>query len=97
MSLTYELGLCDDGNILSNKEKLLKIGKLLGVEAKTCKDIPNNGCNMADSKMEGRQLILSKQIFKTFQIKLLTSYVQITQIYTKIMMYKEQRFISHSK
>ena len=27
-----ELDLCDDGNVLSNKDKLLKIGKLLGVE-----------------------------------------------------------------
>ena len=34
MNLTDELDLCDDGNILSNKENLLKIGKLLGVEAR---------------------------------------------------------------
>ena len=48
MSLPYELYLCDDGNILSNKDKLLKIGKFIGVEAKTCNEIPNNGFNMAD-------------------------------------------------
>ena len=36
MILTDELDLCDDGNILSKKEKLLKIGKFIGVEAKTC-------------------------------------------------------------
>ena len=35
MNLIYELDLCDDVNILSNKDKLPKIGKLLGVEAKT--------------------------------------------------------------
>ena len=38
-----ELDLCDDGNVLSNKDKLLKIGKLLGVESKTCNDILNQG------------------------------------------------------
>ena len=43
MILTDELYLCDDRDILSNKEKLLKIGKLPGVEAKTCNEIPNNG------------------------------------------------------
>ena len=30
MNLTDEMDLCDDGNILSNKDKLLKICKLLG-------------------------------------------------------------------
>ena len=64
MSLTDELDLCDDGNILSNKEKLLKIGKLIGVEAKTCNKILNNGYNTAGSKMEGRQLMRAKHIFK---------------------------------
>ena len=34
MNLTDELNLCGDRNILSNKDKLLKIGKLLGVEDK---------------------------------------------------------------
>ena len=48
MSLTDELDLCDDGNITSNKDKLLKLGKLLGVESKTCNDILNQGWNMAD-------------------------------------------------
>ena len=36
MNLKDELDLCGDGNILSSKDNLLKIGKLLGVEAKTC-------------------------------------------------------------
>ena len=48
MNLTDELDLCDDGNILSNKDKLLKIGKLLWVETKTCNDIPNKGYNILD-------------------------------------------------
>ena len=60
MSLTDELDLCDGGKILSKKKKLLKIGKLIGVEAKSCNGITNNGWNMADSKMEGRQLMRSK-------------------------------------
>ena len=34
MSLTDELDLCYDGDILSNKEKLLKISKFLWVEEK---------------------------------------------------------------
>ena len=51
MSLIDELDLCDDGNILSNKENLLKIGDLLPVEARNCNEIPNNGWNMADSKI----------------------------------------------
>ena len=41
MNLTDELYLCDDGHILSNKDRLIKIGKLLGVEAKTFNVIPN--------------------------------------------------------
>ena len=49
--MTYELDLCDDGNILSNKDKLLKIGKLIGVEYKTCNEIPNRGWNMADREI----------------------------------------------
>ena len=51
MSLTDELDLCDDGNILSNKEKLLKISNSLVVEAKTCNKIPNNGWNMENIKI----------------------------------------------
>ena len=47
-SLTYELKLCDDVIFLSNKENLIKVGKLLGVELKTCDEIPNNGWNMED-------------------------------------------------
>ena len=49
MNLTYELYLCDNGNVLSNKDKLLEIGKLLGVEAKTCNEIPNKGWNISES------------------------------------------------
>ena len=51
MNLKYELDLCDDRNILSNKDKLLKIGELLGVEVKTCNDTPNKVWNMADREM----------------------------------------------
>ena len=43
MNLTYELDLFDDVNTLSIKDKLLKIGKLLAVEAKTYNEIPNKG------------------------------------------------------
>ena len=46
MNLTDRLDLCCDGNILSNKDKLLKNGKLLGVEEKTCNEIPNKGWNV---------------------------------------------------
>ena len=42
-------------NVLSNKENLLKVGKLLGVEYKTCDDVPNNCCIMADMKKSGRK------------------------------------------
>ena len=48
MNLTDYLDLCDDGDILSNKDKLLEICKLFGVEYKTFNEIPNEGCNMAD-------------------------------------------------
>ena len=48
MNLKDELDLCGDGNILSSKDNLLKIGKLLGVEAKTCNQIPNKGWNVVD-------------------------------------------------
>ena len=70
MTLTDELDLCDDGYILTNKEKLLKIGKLLGVESKTCNEISNNVWNVADSQMEGRQLMRDKHIFKAFTDKI---------------------------
>ena len=52
MNLTDELDLCDYGNILSNKDKLLKIGKLIGVEDKTCNQIPIKGWNMSDRETE---------------------------------------------
>ena len=64
--MTDELGLYDDECILSKKKKLLKIGKALGVEAKTCNEIPNNGFNMADMEIKGIKLMQSKQIFKEF-------------------------------
>ena len=41
---------------LSNKDNLLKIGKLIGVEAKICNEIPNKGWKMADKGMEGKIL-----------------------------------------
>ena len=34
MNLKDELDLCDDGTFLSNKDKLLDIGKLLGLNPK---------------------------------------------------------------
>ena len=51
MNPTDELDLCDDGDILSNKDRLTKISKLLGVESKTYNEIPNKGWNMADREM----------------------------------------------
>ena len=48
----------------------LKIGKFLGVEPKTWNEIPNISWNMADSKMEGRQLMRAKQISKAFSDKI---------------------------
>ena len=59
-SLTDELDLCDDRYILSKKEKLIKIGKFIGVEAKICNEMPNKGCNMADMDTEGRKLMQYK-------------------------------------
>ena len=70
MNLTDELDLCEDGNILSNKYKLLKIGKLIGVEAKTCNDIPNKGWNMVDREIDRRKLMRAKKIFKAFSEKI---------------------------
>ena len=69
MNLTDELDLCYNGNILSNKDKLLKIVMLLEVEAKTCNEIPNKYCNMEDREMEGRQLMRAKNIFREFSEK----------------------------
>ena len=62
--------LCDDVNVLSNKNNLLKFSKLLGFEAKTRNVIPNNGWNMADMETEGRKLVQDKQIFKVFPDKI---------------------------
>ena len=42
MNLADEFDLCDDGNISSNKNKLLR------VEAKTCNETPSKVWNMAD-------------------------------------------------
>ena len=61
--LADELDLCDDGNISSNKENLLEIGKLLGVEAKNYNEIPINGWNMVYMETEGREIMQYKQIF----------------------------------
>ena len=60
MNLIYELDLCDDGKKLSNKDKWLKISNLLGVESKTCNEIPNKVWDMADRGMEGRKLMRHK-------------------------------------
>ena len=93
---TYESYLCNDGNVLSNKEKLLEIGILLGVEAQICNEIPNKGWDMADSEMEGRKMMWAKQIFKVFSYK--TTYlicpdkstfhkhndVQVTKVYQSL-------------
>ena len=96
MNLTGELYLCDDGNILSNKDKLLKISKLLGVEAKTCKKISNKSWNMEDREMDGRKLMRDKQIFKSFSEKIAylicpynpnfyeRNYVQGTKVYQSL-------------
>ena len=48
LGLKDEMKLCDYVNVLSNRENLLKSGKLLGVESKTCDEIPNNGWSMED-------------------------------------------------
>ena len=40
MNLVDELYLFDDVNILSNRYRLLKVGKLLGVEAKIVRRYP---------------------------------------------------------
>ena len=70
MNLKEEWDLCNDGNLLSNKEKLLKIGEFLGVESKTCNEIPNKGWNIADREMEGRKPMRAKNIFKAFSEKI---------------------------
>ena len=62
--LKDELELCDDGNVLSNKDNILKVGKFLGVESENCNKIPNNGWNMVDMETEGRFVLLSKHILK---------------------------------
>ena len=64
LSLTDEIKLCDDVNVLSNKENLLKVGHLLGVESKTCDEITNNGWDLADMETEGRKLMQTNHIFK---------------------------------
>ena len=69
-SLIDELKFCYDVNDLSNKENLLKVGKLLCVESKTCDEIPNNVFNMADMKTEEIKLIQAKYIFKAFSDKI---------------------------
>ena len=66
---TDEFDLFDDVNILSKKEKLLKIGNFLGVEAKTQYEILYNGFNMADMEMETGKLMQSKQFFKAISDK----------------------------
>ena len=70
MSLIDELGLRDDENILSNKQKVLKIGEFIEVEAKTRYEIPNNGFKIADIEMETRKLMQANQIFKAFSDKM---------------------------
>ena len=64
------MNLCDDGNILSNKDIFLNISTLLDVEDKTCDEIPNSGWNMADMETEERKIMRSKQIFKAISEKI---------------------------
>ena len=47
MSLTDEFYLYNYIDILSKKDNLLKIGKFLGVEAKSFNEILDKTCNMA--------------------------------------------------
>ena len=63
LSLIYEIKLCDAVNCF-DKENSLTIGKILGVESKTCDDIRNNGWNMADLGTEQRKLIQANHTFK---------------------------------
>ena len=77
MNLTYELDLCDDENVLSNKDKLLEIGKLLGFESQTCNEIPNKSWNVAGSEMKGRKIMRAKPIFKSFPDKI--AYLNFSQ------------------
>ena len=76
MNLADKLYSCDDGNILSNKGKLLKIGRILGVESKASNEIPNKGWDMVDREMKVRKIMRSKQIFKEFSEKFLTSLIE---------------------
>ena len=75
----------------------LKLVSYLGLNTKLENYIPNKGFNMANMEMDGGKLMRANHIFKAFSEILLTSSVQITQIFTDIMMYKEQRITSHSK
>ena len=75
-------------------DKLIQTGKLLGVEAKTCIEIAIKGCSMADREIERRKCMINNQILKSFPEKNHISSVQITQIFTNLMIYKEQRFNS---
>ena len=69
INLTDEYDLCDDGNILSNNDRLLKIGNLPRVEAKNWNYISNKCWNTADGEMERRKIMISKQIFEAFSEK----------------------------
>ena len=95
INLTYELYLCDGGNVLSNKYKFLEIGKLLGVKAQTCNETPNKYLNMEDIEMAGRKLMRENQIIIEFSKKIAYLIYPYTQLFTNIIMYKEQRFTSH--
>ena len=44
--------------------------KFIGVESKTCDEIPNNCWNMADMDIQGRKIMRAKQIFKEFPDKI---------------------------
>ena len=46
ISLTENVGSCDEDIDLSNKEKLIEIRNILGVEANACDYVPNRGWNM---------------------------------------------------
>ena len=50
--------------------EISNICKLLGVKAKTCNKTRNKCWSMVDSDMEGRKLMIDKQIFKSISEKI---------------------------
>ena len=97
INLVDDLDLFYDGNFLSENISCLELISYFGLKPNLAMIYPIKFGLWKILKWKEEKLCKPSISSKHFQIKSLTSSVQVTQIFTNMRMYKEQRFTSHSK